>query len=208
MQDVKEVKSNLLSKEQAAAMKSFLSGGFGGMSLVLVGQPFDLIKVRLQATSLYSGTFDAFKKIIASEGVVGLYRGMSAPLIGITPIFAVCFWGYDMGQRLVRWSKGKAGDSPLSMGDLVIAGGFSAIPATLLMTPLERIKVTIQVQSSAKESRAGIAAVVKQIWKEGGISSLYRGTGATLMRDIPGSMAYFGAYEAVKKMLTSNKESY
>ena len=34
----------------------------------------------------------------------GLYKGMSAPLAGVTPIFAVCFWGYDMGQKLQRWA--------------------------------------------------------------------------------------------------------
>ena len=30
----------------------------------------------------------------------GLYRGMSAPLVGVTPIFATCFWGYDMGKLI------------------------------------------------------------------------------------------------------------
>jgi hypothetical protein len=25
---------------------------------------------------------------------------MSAPLVGVTPIFAICFWGNDVGQAL------------------------------------------------------------------------------------------------------------
>jgi solute carrier family 25 carnitine/acylcarnitine transporter 20/29 len=25
---------------------------------------------------------------------------MSAPLVGVTPIFATCFWGYDMGKLI------------------------------------------------------------------------------------------------------------
>lgn len=25
---------------------------------------------------------------------------MSAPLVGVTPIFAVCFWGNDMGKLI------------------------------------------------------------------------------------------------------------
>jgi hypothetical protein len=31
----------------------------------------------------------------------GFYRGVSAPLVGVSPIFAVCFWGYDMGMRFM-----------------------------------------------------------------------------------------------------------
>lgn len=33
----------------------------------------------------------------------GFYRGVSAPLVGVTPIFATCFWGYDMGLKLCRY---------------------------------------------------------------------------------------------------------
>lgn len=40
--------------------------------------PLTLIRTRLQVqyhTAVYSGTYDAFRKIVASEGVRGLYRG-------------------------------------------------------------------------------------------------------------------------------------
>lgn len=33
----------------------------------------------------------------------GFYRGVSAPLVGVTPMFAVCFWGYDVGLKLCRF---------------------------------------------------------------------------------------------------------
>jgi solute carrier family 25 carnitine/acylcarnitine transporter 20/29 len=32
--------------------------------------------------------------------VRGLYRGMLAPLAGVTPMFAISFWGYGLGQSL------------------------------------------------------------------------------------------------------------
>lgn len=43
---------------------------------------------------------------------------------------------------------------------------------------------------------------VKKLYQQGGLRSIYRGTGATLARDGPGSAAYFLAYEAIKKQLT------
>lgn len=84
-------------------IKSFAAGGFGGICAVLVGHPFDLIKVRLQTApkGTYNGAIDAVKQTIAKDGARGLYRGVAAPLIGVTPMFAISFWGYDLGQRIV-----------------------------------------------------------------------------------------------------------
>lgn len=61
---------------------------------MLVGHPFDLIKVRLQTAEkgVYTGALDVAKKSLARDGFRGLYRGVSAPLIGVTPMFAVSFW--------------------------------------------------------------------------------------------------------------------
>jgi solute carrier family 25 (mitochondrial carnitine/acylcarnitine transporter), member 20/29 len=59
-----------------------------------VGHPFDLIKVRLQTAEkgVYTGAIDVAKKSLARDGFKGLYRGVTAPLIGVTPMFAVSFW--------------------------------------------------------------------------------------------------------------------
>jgi len=79
-------------------VKAFLSGGFGGMCLVFVGHPLDTIKVKLQTSSKYSGMSDCFKQTVKAEGVRGLYKGMAAPLVGISPIFAIYFWGKLSGS--------------------------------------------------------------------------------------------------------------
>ena len=69
-------------------------GGFGGACAVIVGHPFDLIKVRLQTAEkgVYNGAIDVAKKSLARDGFKGLYRGVSAPLAGVSPMFAVSFW--------------------------------------------------------------------------------------------------------------------
>lgn len=54
-------------------VKSFISGGFGGVAAVLVGQPFDLTKTRLQTAppGTYTGGLDVVKKTVAADGVRG-----------------------------------------------------------------------------------------------------------------------------------------
>ena len=189
-------------KQTFVQLKSFLSGGFGGICLVFAGHPLDLIKVKLQTGDAYKSTLDAFKNIARTEGLRGLYRGMTAPLIGITPIFAVNFWGYAVGKQIVSYDQpGKE----LSLGRYAIAGGLSAIPMVGLMAPFERIKVVMQVQKDGSQLNSPWR-VVKHLFKEGGVRSIFRGSFATLMRDVPGSMAYFSTYEGIKRALSAKGE--
>jgi solute carrier family 25 (mitochondrial carnitine/acylcarnitine transporter), member 20/29 len=44
--------------------------------------------------------------------------------------------------------------------------------------------------------------VVRQLYKEGGIRSVFRGSAMTLARDGPGSAAYFATYEYIKRSLS------
>jgi solute carrier family 25 carnitine/acylcarnitine transporter 20/29 len=150
---------------------------------------------------------DCAKKVIKAEGIPGLYKGMSAPMIGVTPIFAVCFWGYDMGKVLVRKSTGMADNQVLSLPQIAVAGAISAFPTTALMAPGERIKCLLQIQGmeaerGIKPKYAGTVDCVKQLFREGGLASVFRGWEATLLRDVPASMAYFGGYEGIKRALT------
>ncbi|CAB9510150.1 Congested-like trachea protein [Seminavis robusta] len=182
--------------KQESALKSFLSGGFGGVCIVLVGHPLDLVKVRMQ-TGVVKGNsvFGVLGKTMRNEGIAGLYRGVSAPLLAVSPMFAVSFWGYDMGQRIVRWYDDQP-VAPLSISQCVIAGGLSAIPTTALMAPSERIKCLLQVPNHPYK---GFLDCTTQVLRQGGVRSLFKGTALTLMRDTPGSMAWFGVYEYAKK---------
>lgn len=60
-------------KEQ---VKSFASGGVGGVCAVVVGHPFDLVKVRLQTAEagVYKGAMDVVKRTVAREGLVRVRR--------------------------------------------------------------------------------------------------------------------------------------
>ncbi|RZC32554.1 Mito carr domain containing protein [Asbolus verrucosus] len=45
---------------------------------------------------LYAGTLDCFKTTVKNEGIRGLYKEMSAPLLAVSPIFAISFMGYGV----------------------------------------------------------------------------------------------------------------
>lgn len=94
--DVQEVK-----QKSFAGLRSLVAGGFGGICAVIVGHPFDLVKVRLQTAErgVYSGAIDVVKKSIAKDGLGrGLYAGVSAPLVGVTPMcMFFLFYSYNSG---------------------------------------------------------------------------------------------------------------
>jgi solute carrier family 25 carnitine/acylcarnitine transporter 20/29 len=54
-----------------AQVRSFIAGGVGGICAVVVGHPFDLVKVRMQTAEkgVYSGAIDVVKKTVAREGL-------------------------------------------------------------------------------------------------------------------------------------------
>lgn len=187
----------------------FFCGGFGGICTVLVGHPLDTIKVRLQTqpivkageVPLYTGTLDCFKKTVQNEGFRGLYKGMGAPLVGVAPIFAISFMGYGVGKQLFTPSEGRH-----TYKDYFLAGAFSGIFTTLIMAPGERIKCLLQIQQGAGAPKVydGPVDVVKKLYKQGGIASIYRGSAATLLRDVPASGMYFLTYEAIKDYITND----
>ncbi|KAE8354022.1 mitochondrial carrier domain-containing protein [Aspergillus coremiiformis] len=197
-----------------AQIRSLAAGAAGGVCAVVVGHPFDLVKVRLQTAEkgVYAGAMDVVKRTVAREGLVrGLYAGVSAPLVGVTPMFAVSFWGYDVGKTLVgRFSEVRVENNTpqYTIGQISAAGFFSAIPMTLITAPFERVKVLLQIQGQnppppgQKPKYSGGLDVVRQLYKEGGIRSVFRGSAMTLARDGPGSAAYFAAYEYIKRSLT------
>ncbi|KAJ5169963.1 uncharacterized protein N7500_002746 [Penicillium coprophilum] len=211
--EIKAVETKAVN-QTIVQLRSLAAGAAGGLCAVIVGHPFDLVKVRLQTAEkgIYSGAMDVVRRTVAREGLArGLYAGVSAPLVGVTPMFAVSFWGYDVGKTLVnKFSTVPIkNDTPqYSIAQISSAGFFSAIPMTLITAPFERVKVLLQIQGQKtlapgeKPKYSGGMDVVRQLYKEGGIRSVFRGSAMTLARDGPGSAAYFAAYEYIKRTLT------
>ncbi|XP_070558870.1 mitochondrial carnitine/acylcarnitine carrier protein-like [Ptychodera flava] len=163
---------------ETRAMKDFISGGIGGIFMIVIGQPLDTIKVRLQTQSnrphgrspMYKGMVDCAVKSIRSEGVRGLFKGMLTPMLMITPITALYFSGFGLAKKL---QQRRPGDE-LTTSQLFKAGMFSSLVAMVFLVPVERIKCTLQVQQSGGRGRmvmyCGPMDCVRQFYREAGIS--------------------------------------
>lgn len=106
--------------------------------------------------------------------------GMTAPLTGVAPIFAMSFFGFGLGKRLQQ----KHPEEQLTNTQLFAAGAFSGIFTTTIMAPGERIKCLLQIQQGGDTPKKynGMVDCAKKLYKEGGIRSVYKGSFATLLR--------------------------
>lgn len=129
---------------------------------------------------------------------------MAAPLIGVTPMYAVCFLGFGIGKSL---QKPANPNGEYSLSQIFYAGLLSGVFTTAIMAPGERIKCLLQIQAASSEKKYnGTLDCVKKLYKEGGIRSIYKGTAATLLRDVPASGVYFATYDWFKKKLADGSK--
>ncbi|EDV99016.1 mitochondrial magnesium exporter 1 [Drosophila grimshawi] len=189
---------------KANPLKSFIAGGFGGICNVLTVYPLDTIKVRLQTMPLpaagqsprYNGIVDCTVKTFRTEGLRGFYRGISAPLVGVAPIYAVIFAVYAVGKRLFQTDE----HIKLNYTQIFMAGVGTGICSALVAVPTDRIKVLLQTQSLTRPRKYnGIMDTAIKLYREGGIRSLYKGTCAGMLRDSPTGV-YFVVYEALQDL--------
>jgi len=145
----------------------FVAGFAYGATSVLVGQPLDTIKTKVQMSTRATSSWKVGADLFRSEGLAGLYRGGLSLLMGGALIRSAQFGVNDTVLQLLR----KADDSPSrrigGVLDLqvVVAGFCGGIARGLVETPFEYIKVRRQLSSE---------------WR---LSQAFQGGGATMLRN-------------------------
>ena len=61
-------------KTRLSPNANLVAGGFGGLCSLVVGYPFDTVKVRMQTSTCYKNAFECFRKIVIHEGALSLFR--------------------------------------------------------------------------------------------------------------------------------------
>ncbi|KAF2018490.1 mitochondrial carrier [Aaosphaeria arxii CBS 175.79] len=179
-------------------LKDLFAGAVGGVAQVLLGQPFDIVKVRLQTTTQYSNALDAATKIYKNEGPAAFYKGTLTPLIGIGACVSVQFGAFHYARRAFEARNTELHDNHhLSYGQYYAAGAFAGIANTVLSSPIEHIRIRLQTQphGAARLYNGPIDCMRKLSAHEGVLRGLYRGTAVTYLREAQAYGAWFLAFE-------------
>lgn len=209
----------------AEVAKDLTAGTIGGAAQLIVGHPFDTIKVKLQSQPIpqpgqlprYSGAIDAVKQTLAAEGSQGLYKGMGAPLATVAALNAVLFTVRGQMEAILRSEPG----APLTVNQQVVAGAGAGVAVAILATPTELIKCRLQAQGTVLGAVAGPGGaataavkyggpmdVAKRVLRsEGGVRGLFKGLVPTMAREVPGNAAMFGVYEALKQYFAGGTDT-
>lgn len=186
----------------------YLSGAVG----IVIGNPLDIVKVRLQAqetpiarlgptnapsiaipsaTQVTSATSTIFRSPSAS-----LVTGTAAPILGYGALNALLFVSYNRTEAALN----KSLFDPTSLWSTWIAGAIGGLATWVVSTPTELIKCRAQLSPDHLSSWA----ITKQIWRYGGFSGLYYGGAVTALRDSVGYGFYFWSYELSTRMLAAD----
>jgi solute carrier family 25 2-oxodicarboxylate transporter 21 len=162
-----------------------LAGGGAGLVETVLTYPLDLIKTRQQASTAPISVWRTLTDVLreGSGGVMGLYRGITAPLLSEVPRRAFKFGFNARLQRLLKEDLGVTG-----LPAAVVAGAGAGASETLVHTPFERVKIL----SQSGQSRSPLAAARAVVASEGFFGGLYRGFLSYAMRQAVWNGAFFG----------------
>lgn len=182
--------------------KDLTAGTAGGIAQVLVGQPFDIVKVRMQtsAKGTYNGMLDCAGGILKNEGPLAFYKGTLTPLLGIGVCVSIQFGVLEYVKRLfaecnIRAGSGGPDGKTLTSSQLVAAGVLAGLGNGVVSGPVEHIRIRLQTQSNSNPVYRGPWDAMKKIYSSHGIAGIYKGQNVTLLREASGYGIYFWAYE-------------
>jgi solute carrier family 25 carnitine/acylcarnitine transporter 20/29 len=153
------------------AAKDFTAGWISGIAQVLVGQPFDTIKVRLQTQPtnqvppMYAGPVDCLRKTLQQENVQGLYRGTLMPLLGVGLCVSIQFATLEAMKRAFLGNEKSKSDGTsgiLSSRQLFISGTASGLANTVVAGPVEHVRIRCQVISQTGNISASNVADISK----------------------------------------------
>lgn len=101
-----EVKGMIAGNNKSQPWHAMLAGGTVGAISVIVNNPVDVVKSRIQAQSagvkVYTGTIQAFTKILREEGFKTFFKGVEARVLRVGLGQAITFATYEQILALVE----------------------------------------------------------------------------------------------------------
>ncbi|XP_037080130.1 LOW QUALITY PROTEIN: mitochondrial uncoupling protein 2-like [Pollicipes pollicipes] len=184
-----------------------MAGMTTGALAVMVAQPTDVVKVRMQAQSQskgpprYKTSLQAYSTIFRSEGLRGLWKGfmpnvMRNAIVNVSE--TVC---YDVTKDTLLYYNVLQNGVPLHFSAAAAAG----LCATVVASPVDVIK-TRYMNAAPGEYRGAVDAAVRMFMQEGP-GAFYKGFAPSFCRLGSWNICMWLTYEQVKEMVRRNRES-
>ena len=87
------------NSKTVTAFHDLVAGGIAGSASIVVGHPFDTVKVRMQVAKP-KGTVSLSSLTSGFGGISSLFRGLAAPLYTAALVNAVIFAAYGSSARI------------------------------------------------------------------------------------------------------------
>jgi solute carrier family 25 (adenine nucleotide translocator) protein 4/5/6/31 len=181
-------KTESYAKQLAA---NIASGGLAGTVSLTFVYSLDYARTRLANDSKsakkggerqFNGLVDVYKKTLATDGIQGLYRGFVISAVGIFIYRGLYFGMYDSLKPVVL--QGALADN---FGAAFLLGWGITIVAGLASYPIDTVRRRMMMTSGQAEKYKNSAHAFQVIVAKEGMSSLFKGAGANILRAIAGA---------------------
>lgn len=175
-------------------VKDVAAGFVGGATQVLIGQPADLVKVRLQTSTVPNVTSTQIvRQVLKNEGAFAFYKGTLPPLVGVGVCVSLQFYGFHEARRqILRFT----GQSELGLWpQTYIAGACAGLVNTPVTAPVEQLRILSQ-SATTPGTKTSLSQTVRLIYQSNGVRhGIYRGFNITLLREVQAYGVWFLTYE-------------
>jgi len=157
----------------------FLAGAVAGVASRTTTAPADRLKVFYQAGGQSGVPIKKLARNIYQEGGIrGFWRGNGANVVKVGPENATRFFMYEYLKSVICETPNKP-----SISERFICGAGAGVVAQFSIYPLEITKTRLALAQTGELN--GIASTMRMIWRNEGISGIYRGCGASVLGIIP-----------------------
>jgi len=175
-----------------------------GAIAIMVAQPTDVVKVRMQAQRAgvpvrYNGTLHAYKTIALKEGIPGLWKGMAPNILRNVVINCSELVTYDMLKEFII-SRNLLTDNLPCHFVSAFGAGFCA---TVVASPVDVVKT--RYMNSSHGQYKGVSECAFKMYKEGGLIAFYKGFFPSFLRLGSWNIVMFISYEQLKRHISANR---
>jgi len=172
---------------------NLMSGGAAGACSLAFVYSLDYARTRLAndnksakkgsgGARQFNGLVDVYRKTLATDGIQGLYRGFTISCVGIVVYRGLYFGLYDSLKPVIL--TGSMKDSFLGSFFL---GWTITIGAGLASYPIDTIRRRMMMTSGEATKYNSSMHACAEIIKKEGVSSLFKGAGANILRAVAGA---------------------